>query len=164
MHHIIVIHVSRIASKRSHVLVWCIFVYVHVCIVLETFQNGKENWRSGSPDSPGQCSCTQVCGCNGFCAWLWLWTGWSPSIFSWFGTIYFLFQNMKKHLAGKQYPTDEEVILSAVENFSEVRMRASCTTGNPSAATPMREEVCGPQEIMVQNKLHLVKFDHNIAP
>ena len=26
----------------------------------------------GSPVSPGQCSCTQVWGCNGCCAWLWL--------------------------------------------------------------------------------------------
>ena len=42
----------------------------------------------GSPVSPGQCSCTPFCGCNGCCVWLWLWTGWSLSIFSWFGTIW----------------------------------------------------------------------------
>ena len=29
----------------------------------------------------------QVCGCNKWCTRLWLWTGWSPSIFTWFGTI-----------------------------------------------------------------------------
>ena len=49
--------------------------------------NGLENWRRESC-SGGQCSCTQVCGWNSCCAWLWLWTGWSPSIFSIFGTIW----------------------------------------------------------------------------
>ena len=46
----------------------------------------KTPWKidKGSPVSPGQCSYTQVCGCNGCCVWLWLWTGLSPSIFSWF--------------------------------------------------------------------------------
>ena len=49
-------------------------------------------WKTdkGSPVSPGQCSCTQVTGCYGCCAWLWLWTGWSPSVLPpsfWFGTI-----------------------------------------------------------------------------
>ena len=49
----------------------------------------KTAWKTdeGSPVSPGQCSCTKVCGCNGCYAWL-VWTGWSPSIFSWFGTIW----------------------------------------------------------------------------
>ena len=31
---------------------------------------------------------TQIFGCNGCCAWLWLWTGWLPSIFPWLGTIW----------------------------------------------------------------------------
>ena len=31
-----------------------------------------------------QSSCTRVCGCKDCCAWLWLWTSSSPSIFSWF--------------------------------------------------------------------------------
>ena len=58
-------------------------------------------WKTydGSPVSPGQCSCTQVCGCNGCCAWLWLWTSWSPSKFSWFGTIWlFSIPQHEKHL------------------------------------------------------------------
>ena len=52
----------------------------------QSSQNGLENWRS--PVSSGPCSCTLVCGCNGYCAWLQLW---SPSIFSWFGTIWLFF-------------------------------------------------------------------------
>ena len=40
---------------------------------------------------------------------------------------YFLFPNMKTHLAGKQYRTDDEVI-AAVENFSRIMMSASVYT------------------------------------
>ena len=41
---------------------------------------------------------------------------------------YFLFPNMKKHLAGKQYLTDDEVI-SAVEDFFKDQDESFCTTG-----------------------------------
>ena len=34
----------------------------------QSSQNGLENWWSDSPVLPGQCSCTQVSGCNGCCA------------------------------------------------------------------------------------------------
>ena len=124
-------------------------------------------WKTdkGSPVSPGQCSCRQVCSCNGYCAWLWLWAGWSSSIFSWFGMHYLTIfcSPTKPHLAGKQYRTDDEVInYLQLRTFSRIRMRASLYHGNPSAATPM-EEVCGPQRrIMLTTRPHLVKFDHCI--
>ena len=41
---------------------------------------------------------------------------------------YFLLPNMKKHLAGKQYWTDDEV-LSAVEDFFEDQDESFYTTG-----------------------------------
>uniref|UniRef100_A0A3Q0RMV0 Tc1-like transposase DDE domain-containing protein n=1 Tax=Amphilophus citrinellus TaxID=61819 RepID=A0A3Q0RMV0_AMPCI len=41
---------------------------------------------------------------------------------------YFLFPSMKKHLAGKQYQTDDEVI-SAVEDFFEGQDERLYTTG-----------------------------------
>ncbi|XP_030588657.1 histone-lysine N-methyltransferase SETMAR-like [Archocentrus centrarchus] len=41
---------------------------------------------------------------------------------------YFLFRNMKKHLSGKQYRTDDEV-LSAVEDFFEGQVESFYTTG-----------------------------------
>ena len=75
--------------------------------------------KVGSPVSPGQC--TQVCGCNACCAWLWHWPGWSPSILSWFGTIWIF--SVPQH-EKTQYWTDDEFI-SAVEDFSRIRMRVS---------------------------------------
>lgn len=52
----------------------------------------KSRWprKMGGPVSPGQCSCIQVCVCNGCCAWPWLWTHISQSfsLFSWFGTFW----------------------------------------------------------------------------
>ena len=101
----------------------------------------------------GQCSCTQVCGCNGCCAWLWLWTGWSPSIFSWYGT------NMKKHLVGNEYRTDDEIcswglflgsgwelLVSQEFKYYNTDGRSVWTTG----------------ETMLKNKPHLIKFDQCI--
>ena len=38
---------------------------------------------------------------------------------------HFLFPNMKKHLAGKQYWTDDEVISADEDFFLKIRMRAS---------------------------------------
>ena len=68
---------------------------------------------------------------------------------------------IQKHLAGKQYQTDDEVI-SAVEDFFEDQDESfRLYHGNPSAATPM-EKVCGPQGKLyyLKNNAHLVKFDH----
>ena len=71
-------------------------------VVLETFQNGLDClfvfWTisiqdtmmikdEGSPVSPGQADKSVVAKAV---AWRWLWTGWSPSMFSWFGTIWLL--------------------------------------------------------------------------
>ena len=49
------------------------------------------------------------------------WTGWSPSIFSWFGIIWLLsVPQHEKHLAGKQYQINDEVIsVTVVEDFFE---------------------------------------------
>ena len=83
----------------------------------------------------------------------------SPSIFSWLGTIYFLFPNMEKHLAGKQYRTDDKVI-SAVEDFLRIRMRASIPRESKHCNTDGRN-VWTAGETMLKNKWpHLVKFDH----
>ena len=73
------------------------------------------NTNEGSHVSPGQCSSTKICGCNGCCAWLWLWTGWSPSIFSWFSTIYFLFPKMKKKIGETGLPSS---VFQAIHEMS----------------------------------------------
>ena len=56
---------------------------------------------------------------------------------------YFLFPNMKVHVAGKLRYWTDDVVISAVEDFSRIRMSAAIPheIKNPSAATPM-EEVC----------------------
>ena len=123
--------------------------------------NGLENWWS-----PGQCSCTQVCGCNGYCAWLWLWTGWSPSIFSWLGTIYFLFPNIKKKF-GWEAVSDRWWGHRHICGWRLFRGSGweLLYHRNPSTATSMKE-VCGLQgrlQCMLKNKPHLVKFDHCIT-
>ena len=52
-------------------------------------------------------------------AWLWLWTVWSPPHSPDLApSDYFLFPNLKKHLAGKRYENDDDII-SAIENFFE---------------------------------------------
>ena len=87
-------------------------------------------WRTdeGSGVSPGQCFCTQVCGCNGCCAWLWLWTGWSPSIFypDLAPSDYFLFPNMKKTTTwlGSSIGSIMRSYLQ-LRTFSRIRMRVS---------------------------------------
>ena len=119
------------------------------------FRNGLENWRRESCFTAGQCSCTQVCGCNGCCAWLWLWTGWSPSTFSWFGTIWlFLFKNMKK-MAEKQNRTADEVIIfreSGWEHLYHGNPIKRCNTDGRSVWTT--------DEAILKNRPHFVKFDH----
>ena len=98
----------------------------------------------------GQCSCTQVCGCNGCCAWLWLWTGWSPSIL-WFGPIWLFSvpQHEKKKTLGWEAVSDRwwghicRWILFWGSGWELLYH------GNPSTATLM-EEVCGPQRRLDQ--------------
>ena len=107
-------------------------------------------WKTddGSPISPWQCYCPQVCGSNGCCAWLWLWTGWSPSILSQFGTIWLFFCSpiMKKTPLCWEAVSDRWWgHISSVENFFEDQDESFYSNvRNPSAITPM-EEVCGPQ-------------------
>ena len=109
------------------------------------------SWRArktdeGSPVSPGQCSYTQFCGCNGCCAWLWLSTSWSASIFSRFGTIWLFFcsptWNNHTWLGSSLGPIVRSY--PQLGTFSRIGMRA-LYHGNPSAATTIMEEVCVPQ-------------------
>ena len=90
-------------------------------------------WKTdeGSPVSPGQWSCTQVCACNGCCACFvalnWVIT--FHILLIWHPSHYFLFPKLeKKYLAGKQYRTDDEVV-SAVENFFKDQDENFYTTG-----------------------------------
>ena len=57
---------------------------------------------------------------------------------------YFLFPNMKKHLAGKQYLTGDEVI-SAVEDFFEDQDESFYTTGIQTLQHLWMKCVCGLQ-------------------
>ena len=81
----------------------------------------------------------------------------------WHHPTIFCSPTWKKHLAGKQYGTDDEVMCAVEDFFSRIRMRASNPYHrNPSAATPMKE-MCGLQpRLMLKSKPHLVKFDHCI--
>ena len=69
-------------------------------VLLETFCERPEKLTKGVLFHQDNASCTQVCGCNDCCAWMWLSTGWSASIFLFSDLApsdYFLFPNMKKH-------------------------------------------------------------------
>ena len=67
---------------------------------------------------------------------------------------------MKKHLGGKKYQTDDEVI-SAVEDFFRIRMRASIPQESKHCNTDGRSVwTAGAGEL--KNKPHLAKFDHCI--
>ena len=124
----------------------------------------KTAWKTdkGSPVSPGQCSCTQVCDCNGCCAWLWLlnWLIILHILLIWYYLTTFCSHHEKKHLARKQCRTDDEVI-SAVEDFSRIRMRASIPWESKLYSTDVKS-VWTEGENMLTNKPHSVKFDHRI--
>ena len=121
-------------------------------------------WKTdeGSPVSPGQCFCTQVCGCHGCCAWLWLWTGWSPSIFSWFGTIRLLFvpQHKKKTWLGSSIGRIMRSYLQ-VRTFSRIRMRASIPRKSKHCNTNGRSVWTAGETVLKINP-YLVKFNHCI--
>ena len=70
---------------------------------------------------------------------------------------YFLFPNMKGHMAGEQYRTDDEVI-SAVEDFFKDQDESFYPTGI-QVRLQLRRKKC--VETMLKNKPHLVKFDHH---
>ena len=67
---------------------------------------------------------------------------------------------MRKHLAGKQYWTDDEVI-SAVKDFFSDQHESLIPRESKSCAQP--EEVCGPQieETIVKNKPHFGQIRRN---
>ena len=73
----------------------------------------------------------------------WLWTDWSPSNILLFDPIWLfsVSQHQNKHLAGKYYWTNDEVI-SAGEDFFWGSGWELLYHGNPSAAT-LTEEMCG---------------------
>ena len=78
----------------------------------------------------------------------WLWTGWAPFIFSWFGTICSIF-------------------ISAVEEFFEDQNESFYTTGIQALQHRWKKCVdrcAGETIIMMKNKPHFfgVKFDHCI--
>ena len=115
----------------------------------------------GSPVSLGQCSSTQVCGCKSCCVWLSLWTGWSSSIFSWFGTIWLFTVPQHEETLGWEAVLDwwwGLICNWGLFRWSGWRL---LDHGNPSAATPM-EEVCGPQGILCW-KLHHIWSNSTIA-
>ena len=107
---------------------------------IKSTRPGKHD--EGSPVSQGQCSCTQVCVCNGCCWWLWLWTSWSPSIFSEFGTIWLFCvpQHAKNTWLGSNQ--DESFYTSGIQALHHSVWTAGAT--------------------MLINKPHFVKFDHCI--
>ena len=98
----------------------------------------------GSPVSPGQCFCTHVCRALA-AVHDWLWTGWSPSIFSWFGTIWlFSVPQHEKKTLGWEAGSDwwwGRICSSGLFRGSGWELPYQ---RNPNAATPM-EEVCGLQ-------------------
>ena len=107
-------------------------------------------WKTdeGSPVQPGQCFCTQVCGCNGCCACMTVALTWLITLH-----ILLIWQHLtmfcsptwkKKHLAGKQYHTNDEVISAVEDFFLRIRMRASIPWESKQLQHQM-EEVCGLQ-------------------
>ena len=86
----------------------------HVEAAAKGLENGLENWRRESCfNAPAHKLRMYIS-----CAWLWLRTSWSSSIFSWFGTILTVssLPQYEKDLARKQYRSCNEVI-SAVQDF-----------------------------------------------
>ena len=83
----------------------------------------------------------------------WHWTGWSPSIFSWFGTIWPF--SVLQH--GKQYWTNEEEICAVEDSFEDQDESFNLYHRNPSGS------VWTAGKTMLKNKPHLVKSDHCIT-
>ena len=70
---------------------------------------------------------------------------------------YVLLPNLKKHLAGKRYESDDDVI-SAVEDVLRVRRRTSMPQGFEHCSTDGRN-VWTTEEIMLKNKPTLVNLN-----
>ena len=116
--------------------------------------------------SPGQCSCTQVCGCNGCCAWWWPWTGWSPSIFSWHGTIWlFSVPQHEKHFGWEavlDWWWDDICSWGLFEDHDE----SFCTMGIQALQHRWKKCVDSMGDYIVEKYPQLVKFDplHHSQP
>ena len=64
---------------------------------------------------------------------------------------YFLFPNLRKHLAGKRYKSDDDVI-SAVEDFFESQEENFYVTGKLLCHSTDGRSVWTAEEIMLRNK------------
>ena len=130
--------------------------------LLTVVLNGLENWWRGTV-SPGQCSCTKVCGCNGCCVWLWLWTGRLITLHIlhiWHNLAIFCSSTWKTTWLGSSIRPIMRSYLQ-LRTLLRIRMRASI---------PQESKHCNPDgrsvwttgEIMMKNKPLMVKFDHCI--
>lgn len=116
------------------------------------------------PVSRGQCSCTQVCVCNGCCAWPWLWTSWSFSIFSWFGTfwLFSVSQHEKNNYwLGSTFGLSDDEVISLLRTFLNIFMTASIPQESKRRNTDGRN-VWTKGETIFKNKPNLFKFSHCI--
>ena len=132
-------------------------------VVLEILRKRPGKLTKGSPVSPGHCSCTHVCDCNGCCAWLWRWTGW-PLITLHIPDLapfdYFLFPNMKKPtwLGSSIGPMMRSYL--QLRTFSRIRMRASIPQESKHCNTDAWKKCVDRRgEKLCWKKKHLVKFD-----
>ena len=93
-------------------------------------------------------------------AWLWLWTGWSLSKFSWFGTIwpFFCSPTWKNTWPGSSIGPMMRSYLQLRSFFWGWKL---LYPRNSSAATPM-EEVCGPHGRLCK-KIHHIWSNSTIA-
>ena len=104
-------------------------------------------------------------GCNGWFAWLRLWSGWSPSIFSLFGTSWLISvpQHEKTTTLGWEAASDRWWGHNYLQlrTFSRIRMRASVPRESMRCNTDGRT-VWTTGNTMLKNKPHLVRFDRCI--
>ena len=102
--------------------------------------------------------------CNDCCAWLWLWTGWSPYIFSiliWHHLTISYSPTWKQTWVGSSIGPMMRSYLQ-LRTFSRIRMRASIPQESKHCITDGRS-VWTAGQTMLTNKPHLVKFDHCIT-
>ena len=133
-------------------------------VLLETFQNGLENWQRESCFTrtmllhahKSVIAKAAVCDC-GF--ELVDHPPYSPDLEL---SDYFLFPNMKKHLAGSSIRPMMRSYLQ-LTTFSRIRMRAStCIPWESKHCNTDGRSVWTAGETMLKNKPHLVKYDHCI--
>ena len=127
----------------------------------------ETTWEKGVLSHPDAAPAHKSVVAIGCYVWLWHWTGWSPSIFSWFGTtlLFSVPQHIQKQtntrLAAKQYRTDEELI-STDEDFFEDQDESFCTTEIQALQHRWKKCVDFAGETLLKNTPQLVKFNHCI--